>query len=204
MHPISVAQLAAHTHSLPSGNTGSTGGGAPIDIMEPSLVLNHAISIAGLVNASDQSPAVGEIRYFAGPIPASGYLPCDGRLTPPDFPLPQQIGMNLPDLRGRTGIYGTTGVKVGSETLAMDVSTLPAHTHLLGIQPQDFDGDNDVDADDMAAFLACSGRAFVPPLNPDCVKADFDHDNDVDPDDFAREQRCLCAPGIPPIPNCGG
>lgn len=57
----------------------------------------------------------------------------------------------------------------------------------------DFDGDGDVDDQDMARMLTCARGAGVP-VEPDCRPCDLDGDTDVDQADFGVLQRCL-APG---------
>lgn len=68
--------------------------------------------------------------------------------------------------------------------------------------PADFDQDCDVDADDLAHFVACAtGPALGPPASG-CGNADLDDDNDVDQSDFGLFQRCLSGPGVPADPRC--
>jgi formylglycine-generating enzyme required for sulfatase activity len=52
--------------------------------------------------------------------------------------------------------------------------------------PGDFDGDNDVDEDDAAVFLACFTGAGGGPLDPSCAIGDFDGDDDIDCDDWGQ------------------
>lgn len=79
----------------------------------------------------------------------------------------------------------------------------------------DFDGDCDVDAEDLGWFEACALGPSVPydpaSLPPGCqllpagnvLPADFDADGDVDQDDFGVFQRCYSGAGTPADPNCG-
>lgn len=92
---------------------------------------------------------IGEIRlvpYQAGKVPRS-WLPCDGRVLPIQqySALYSLLGafyggdgatnFALPDLRGRVPICQSThllrGTKGGSETVTLDQSTLPAHSHAM-------------------------------------------------------------------------
>ncbi len=79
----------------------------------------------------------------------------------------------------------------------------------------DFNQDKDVDADDMAQFIACATGPMVQ-FNPDSlpagctlpvdeqgrVAADFDKDGDVDQEDFAVLQRCWSGEEAQPDPHC--
>lgn len=66
----------------------------------------------------------------------------------------------------------------------------------------DFDGDGDVDRDDLKHLAACSSGPAVPQENAGCVDADLDEDSDVDQSDFAEFQRCLSSEGQPADPRC--
>lgn len=57
----------------------------------------------------------------------------------------------------------------------------------------DFDGDCDVDGDDLAVFEACASGPAVPLLTG-CQIADHDEDNDVDQADFGAFQVMLTGP----------
>lgn len=98
---------------------------------------------------------LGEIRPVSFNFAPQGWLLCDGRML--DINTYQNLyaligttyggnGINtfaLPDLRGRvpigvgTGISGLTprviGQFVGNETVTLDVSTMPNHTHSLQV-----------------------------------------------------------------------
>src|SRR5439155_7028706 len=98
---LNVTNLPAHTHTIPSGNTGSTGSGAPLSNLQPSLALKFLI---------DEN---GEITIFAGNSTPQGWALCDGSLRQiaDDSILYNYIGTNyggdggttfaLPDFRGR-------------------------------------------------------------------------------------------------------
>ncbi|NLE56992.1 MAG: hypothetical protein GX616_01425 [Planctomycetes bacterium] len=79
----------------------------------------------------------------------------------------------------------------------------------------DFDGDEDVDSDDLTIFESCAsgpGIAYDPDqlpsgcdLLPDAnerIAADFDKDGDVDQTDFSTFQRCYGGEGVPADPSC--
>ncbi len=79
----------------------------------------------------------------------------------------------------------------------------------------DFDGDNDVDNDDLDRFAACASGAGVPyvPLPAGCqmavdtlglIRADLDWDGDVDMDDFGRFQLCVSGHLVSPPEHCRG
>jgi len=66
----------------------------------------------------------------------------------------------------------------------------------------DFDGDCDVDRDDLDHFEACGTGPSIGPPGTGCQDADLDGDGDVDHADFGLFQRCLSGPGVPADPRC--
>jgi hypothetical protein len=67
----------------------------------------------------------------------------------------------------------------------------------------DFDGDGDVDNQDVALFVSCISGSGVPNNGTQlCQNADLDHDNDVDQSDFGLLQRCYSGENVPADPNC--
>ncbi len=80
------------------------------------------------------------------------------------------------------------GYKGGYRLWAMDYDG--SQFVLLRHVKPDFDGDGDVDADDLAHFEACASGPAVPPTASNCLSANFDGDIDVDQSDFAVLQRC--------------
>ncbi|WP_454190373.1 phage tail protein [Paenibacillus sp. Marseille-Q7038] len=99
---------------------------------------------------------VGEIRMFAGNYPPKGWAFCDGAILPitGNESLYSIIGVTyggdgttnfkLPDLKGRlplhkgtnskTGTEYTMGQTGGTETVALTLAQLPAHTHAVNAQ----------------------------------------------------------------------
>jgi len=137
---LSASNLLPHTHTIPSGKTGTVGGGAPYSILQPSLALNFCID------------ANGEIVLFAGTNAPYGFARCDGslRLIDVDTTLYNYIGTTyggdgvttfaLPDLRGRspvgTGNNAIAGNYVlaqqnGATTVTLTPSTMPQHNHSI-------------------------------------------------------------------------
>ena len=92
-------------------------------------------------------PYVGEIRMFAGNFAPAGWMFCEGQLLPisENETLFQLIGTTyggdgettfaLPDLRGRIPVHQGNGFTLaqtgGSETVALPMQQIPAHSHEL-------------------------------------------------------------------------
>ncbi|MGB4257486.1 MAG: hypothetical protein WBL15_07295 [Phycisphaerae bacterium] len=96
----------------------------------------------------------------------------------------------------------TTGQTIWIRLSKFPASAAGVFYFLLGfIVPPDFDQDEDVDADDLAALEACALGPEVL-VTPDCQLKDLDHDGDVDQDDFGTFQRCYSGSGIQPEPTC--
>ncbi|MBV8465891.1 MAG: phage tail protein [Burkholderiales bacterium] len=91
-------------------------------------------------------PFIGEIRVFGFNYPPRDWANCSGQLLPiqQNAALFSILGTNfggngttnfaLPDLRDRVAsgpVQGAVGVEQGSETVALQVSEIPAHTHTL-------------------------------------------------------------------------
>lgn len=68
--------------------------------------------------------------------------------------------------------------------------------------PGDFDGDQDVDADDLAHFQGCRTAPMIAQEDPQCQDADLDLDTDVDLSDFGLLQKCLTGSDITGDPDC--
>jgi hypothetical protein len=67
--------------------------------------------------------------------------------------------------------------------------------------PGDFDGDLDVDRDDLDEFEACASGPEVP-MAVGCEEKDFDNDGDGDQSDFAVIQRCYSGENVFGDPDC--
>jgi len=102
------------------------------------------------INAQSTEPFIGEVAIFAGNFPPRGWAFCDGQLLPvsQNTALFSLLGTTyggdgrttfaLPDLRGRAAMQpgggpGLTprrlGEKVGVETVTLNESQMPQHTH---------------------------------------------------------------------------
>lgn len=68
--------------------------------------------------------------------------------------------------------------------------------------PADYDGDNDVDAADLAEFDLCVTGPDLGPPSPECRRVDLDADGDIDQSDFGLFQRCFCGPDQAADPHC--
>jgi len=113
--------------------TDATGGGQPIDNMQPSVVLNCIIALQGIYpprNSGDSNvvqevnglePFIGEITWFAGNFAPRGWAFCDGQLLSisSNAALFSILGTTyggdgrttfaLPDARGRAIIHAGNG-----------------------------------------------------------------------------------------------
>ena len=67
--------------------------------------------------------------------------------------------------------------------------------------PCDYDGDCDVDQDDLDLFEVCASGPAIPVIGG-CEDRDFDNDEDADQDDFGILQRCLSGPVELADPTC--
>ncbi|MBX7208624.1 MAG: tail fiber protein [Verrucomicrobiaceae bacterium] len=156
-HTMTESEMPAHHHSLTSGNTGDTGGSAAIDQMDQFLPLTHGIANVGMFLFSDDSPALGEMRWYARSNVPAGYLQCDGASLSTSteaslFSVLSNVfggngtsNFNAPDFRGRfVGGTGTgTGLGTyalgqysGAESLVLSANELPSHTHSLVTAPE--------------------------------------------------------------------
>lgn len=94
-------------------------------------------------------PYIGEIRAFTFNQAPHGWIPCDGRslAVSTNIALYSLIGQlyggsgqtsfNVPDLRGTAMVhYSATlpeGTRVGTETVALNMTNIPAHTHSVNV-----------------------------------------------------------------------
>jgi len=133
---LTVANLPAHRHTIPGGQTALTGSGTPVDNRQSSLAVNFYI-------AGD-----GEIMIAAWSRGTSEWMLCDGRLlniagnTTFFSNLGTYYGGNgitnfaIPDLRGRV-VMGDDdassyiGATPGSNDLTLGISDVPSHAHAL-------------------------------------------------------------------------
>lgn len=156
---LTIATMPGHTHMLSDGitRTSSTGRGDAFDHRAPSLPITAWVATEGLYPSasagSNESPFMGEIRWFAGNFtPTGGWAPADGRLLSiAEFSALFSIvgttyGGNgtttfaVPDLRGRAPVGtgaasgGPTialGQLVGASSTTLNTTQLPAHQHDL-------------------------------------------------------------------------
>ena len=152
---LNIADMRAHTHTVPEGSTGSTGGaGDSANNYQPSLVMRWLLSLYGSFPNPNQGrdfPMVGEMRLVAGVNAdglGEGWSPLFGQLQSisENETLFQLLGTRyggdgqdtfaLPDLRSRVdvGVNGSSLVLaefVGSQILTMSILQLSAHAHSL-------------------------------------------------------------------------
>jgi microcystin-dependent protein len=152
---LNVADIPAHTHTLSSGTTGSSGGtGNTASNYQPSLVVREMICVAGNFPSQNDgafSPFYGEMRWIAGTSSSglgNAFLAMYGQLlaTGQNTQLFSLIGtiyggngtsnFAVPDLRGRVNaaVDGTNlpiGAVVGSATFNIGLTQLAPHAHSL-------------------------------------------------------------------------
>ncbi len=96
-------------------------------------------------------PFVGEIRMFGFDFPPVRWARCDGAIVPitQSQTLYSLLGViyggdgrnnfKLPDLRGRTPVHSSgtydQGTSYGFESTPLNEVNMPAHTHMLNVQP---------------------------------------------------------------------
>ena len=153
---LGVSDMPAHTHTIPNGVTGSTGGGGnTASNDQPSIVMHWIISIAGSFPSQSFSgdfPMVGELRLLAATA-ASGlasdfWKKLDGTLYPPSgdtdalynligttYGSDNQNNFAVPDLRSLATMAVTTNFPiasfVGFQALMLSVPQLAPHAHAL-------------------------------------------------------------------------
>ncbi len=159
---LTVSQLPPHIHALPGGGaTGITGGGLPIDNMQPSLALHYIIATTGIFptqpgggGGSLTEPMLGQISLFAGNFAPSGWQFADGQILPisQNTALFSILGttyggngqntFELPDLQGRTIIgagqgFGlpdfSLGEAIGTESYSLTIAQMADHNHDLPV-----------------------------------------------------------------------
>ena len=172
-----------HTVVAPTSTTGSTGAAvvSPMSIEKPSAGLRWMIALNGIFPSGGSSvfeeAYFGEIRLFAAGAPYinnNEWTECAGQLLPiaqnqalfallgTTFGGNGTTNFALPDLRGRTPIgagqgpglpsyqVGQTG---GSNTLTLNASNLPSHSHTISGGSTDATGSG-VAVDNMPPYLA--------------------------------------------------
>lgn len=121
--------------------------GATLNTTELNRVTGVTSSIQTQLNALQNSInnlsviPVGTISMFSGTTAPTGWLLCNGQSTTGYAALAAVVGANVPDLRGRAPIgYGagpgltnraTIGATTGVETVTLNESQMPSHTHSL-------------------------------------------------------------------------
>ncbi|MBI1369088.1 MAG: hypothetical protein GC162_10595 [Planctomycetes bacterium] len=150
---LSVAQMPAHTHTLPGGgDTDATGGGAAFDNTQSSLAMHYIISTGSGIFPSEgggtaDSIFLGQVSLFVGDFAPEGWMFAEGQFLPivSNTALFSLLGtkyggdgavtFRLPDLQNRT-IVGAGGALalgqvIGEAATTITESQLPAHDHDL-------------------------------------------------------------------------
>jgi microcystin-dependent protein len=148
------------TVALGGASIARAGGSQPHDNLQPFLVVNFIISLAGHAPAGpqpdDPTPFVGEIRMMAGVVTPAGWAACRGQMLPisQNIELYSLLGTTfggdgkssfaLPDLHDAVPMGAGEGSGLsarnigdggGSETSTLDAAQIPAHTHLIEAAP---------------------------------------------------------------------
>jgi microcystin-dependent protein len=155
--PATIPRMPTHEHTAASLGvlTGSTGGGLPIDLMQPSLAMRYLIATNGDIPSTSVQAAnhmIGQIQLFAGFTNGTGWAPCEGQLlfitnNPALFNVISNTfggdGIStfaLPDLAGRIPVgapTGQPGASYGNQQRTLTIANLPAHSHSVPVL--DFD-----------------------------------------------------------------
>jgi microcystin-dependent protein len=123
-------------------------------------------------------PFVGELRLMPYSFAPNGFFPCDGRLLPINqyTALFALLGVNyggdgrttfaLPDLRGRA-IVGAgqgpglsqypQGSRVGTETVTLNATQMPAHVHTLATATVPVSANNGTQTQPTGNYYAANG-----------------------------------------------
>lgn len=151
---LTATQLPAHQHTLAAGGTTqSTGMGAPVSVVQPSLGVTWLIATQGIYPSRTGSgsfdgsdPYMGELIAFAGNFAPRGYARAEGQILPistntalfsilgTTFGGDGRANFGLPDLRARAPM-GTSptvalGTTRGAPTRTLVTANLPVHTHM--------------------------------------------------------------------------
>jgi microcystin-dependent protein len=155
---LNTGQLPAHEHAVTGLgiNTGSTGSGQPLSLLQPSLALRYIICTNGLyptrpftaggIPKALGDQMLGQINLFAGAFVPAGWLACEGQILsiPSNVNLWSLLGTNfggngtttfaLPDLSSRIPVgssNGQPGATYGAQETVLTAAQMPAHTHLV-------------------------------------------------------------------------
>jgi microcystin-dependent protein len=159
-------------------------------------------------------PFLAELRLMSFDFPPKGWAACNGQLLPINqnqalFSLlgtmyggNGQTTFALPDLRGRVPVHRgtlTQGTRAGAEAHTLNVSELPAHTHVASASPQP--GNQPV-----PATLAAANNAYGPPtdlttLTPQTVTNIGGSQAHENRQPYLTLNWCIALQGIFPSPN---
>ncbi len=129
----------------------SSGGNQPINNMQPTLTLSFAIALQGIFPSQNAIyPFLAEIMITSFNFAPQGWALCNGQLLPINqnqalFSLlgtmyggNGQTNFALPDFRGRVPVSRgntlTQGQMLGTETITLNASQVPVHTHVVTYQ----------------------------------------------------------------------
>ena len=158
---LTQSQMATHTHqwdhySASNQVSSAAGAGNAFSNRQPSTGLHYIITGQGTYPPREGTYALsafmGEISLFAGNYAPSGWMLCQGQslsvsiydtfysVISTTYGGDGRTTFALPDLRGRSPIGYTSysGSPVGTETITLTQSTLPAHTHSLNFGSASF------------------------------------------------------------------
>ncbi len=194
---------ASVTNSIFRENTDAGGQdeSAQIHLNGGALALSYSsvqsLSTYGGVGNTAASPHLADLD---GPDNVAGTLDDDLRLR---YPSPAI------DTGNNAAVPGTVSTDLDGKPRKQDgnadalvVVDMGAYEYEFHI-PADFNGDRDVDAEDLDALHDCRSGPAVP-LAPACTDKDLDGDGDSDLDDFGVLQRCYTGPGAVGNPACAG
>jgi hypothetical protein len=201
------AATANVTYSPPPHLTGTTPAFGSSGMYVNTLDLTFSTVVAPVAADFSVTGSVSGTRAFTLSQPAGNAA----RLSfAPVLPANEAWTVTVHDTLSST--LGGPGQFDGELADPSDPASLPSGDGVMGGDavftfstgyPGDFDGDENVDAEDFGLLQRCLLGHGVPQTDPQCLGTDINHDSYVDGQDVAIFQSCLSGPGQSPPTTCG-